>query len=269
MEFLKTIRKKRSVLSEFIYAGLSICMAILLMIIIRATGSLWLALVLVLLGKWRIFAVRPRFWLANIQANLVGTIVSVSYVVLLYVINGSGASNSQILIAQSILVLLDIGWLLFLKSQSKRIYIVTQAAIALFFGITAIYSLAYNWIGSVVVVFVWLVGYATARHVLGSYDEENHTELLSLVWSLFVAELGWIAYSWTIAYRIPITGNILVPQVSILMLGFGFLAYKSYDSIYHHQKVRMNELILPLIFTIGIIAILLLLFNGASTGSAV
>jgi len=268
MEFLKTIKKKRSVLSEFVYAGLNIGMAILLMIVIRTTGSLLLAFVLVLMGKWRIFAVRPRFWLANIQANLVSVIVSVSYVVLLYVVNNSGASDNQILIIQGILVLLDVGWLLFLKSQSKRIYIVAQAAIALFVGVTAIYSLAYNWIGSVVVVLVWLVGYATARHALGSYDEENHTELLSLVWSLFVAELGWLAYSWTIAYRLPVSGNILIPQVSIFMLGFGFLAYKAYDSIYHHQKIRMNELILPLVFTIGIIAILLIFFNGASTGSS-
>jgi hypothetical protein len=268
MEFLKTIKKRRSLLSEIVYAGLNIGMAVLLVIIIRTTGSLLLALAVVLMGKWRIFAVRPRYWFANIQANLVGIIVSASYVVLLYIANSSGASDTQILVLQSILVLLDIGWLLFLKSKSKRIYVVSQAAIALFVGTVAIYSLAYNWIGSVAVVLTWLLGYATARHVLGSYDEENHTILLSLVWAFLLAELGWLAYHWTIGYRLPIVADILLPQAAIVILGFGFIAFKAYDSIYHHQKVRMNEMILPLVFTIGIIAVLLIFFNGASTGTS-
>lgn len=267
MEFLKTIKKRRSVLSEFIYVGLSIALAILLMVIIRTTGSLLLAFIVVLMGKWRIFAVRPRYWFANIQANLVGIIVSVSYVVLLYVVNSSDASNMQILTMQSILVFLDIAWLLFLKSKSKRTYVVTQAAIALFIGITAIYSLSYSWIGSISVILVWLVGYATARHVLGSYDDERHTTFLSLVWGLFLAEIGWLAYHWTIAYKLPLAMNSLLPQVSIVVLSFAFLVFKSYDSYYHNNKIRMNDIILPLLFTISIVSVLMLLFNGVSTSS--
>lgn len=268
MEFLKTIKKKRSVLSEFIYAGLNIGLAILLMVIIRATGSLWLALLLVVISMWRIFAVRPRYWFANIQANLVGTIVSVSYVVLLYVINSNGSVDSQSLILQGVLTVLYIGWLLFLKPRSKRIYIVSQAAIALFVGSVAVFSLAYNWIGSVAVVLVWLIGYATARHVLGSYDEENRTTFLSMIFGVFLAELGWLSYHWTIAYQLPIISDILLPQMSIIILGFGFITYKAYDSIYHHQKIRMNELLMPLVFTIAIIAVLMIFFNGASTGTS-
>ena len=266
MQFLKTI-KKRSFLSEVLYITLKVGLAILLLVIIRTTGSLWFAFVLIILGKWRIFAVRPRFWFANIQANLVSIIVSFSFVILLYVINISNASALQILIAQIVLVALDICWLLFLKSQSKRIYVVAQAGIALFVGVTAIYNLSYGWIATPVVLLMWLVGYATARHVLGSYDEEKHTALLSLAWGLILAEIGWVAYHWTIAYRLPAATNILLPQVAIIVLCFGFLTYKSYNSYYHYQKIRINDIILPLVFTVSIISILVLVFNSVSTGN--
>ncbi|HUC96640.1 MAG TPA: hypothetical protein VMR16_03190, partial [Candidatus Saccharimonadales bacterium] len=266
MEFLKTIKKRRSLLSEAVYVALNVGIAILLMITIRTTGSFLLAFAIVLIGKWRIFAVRPRFWFANIQANLVSIIVSISFVVLLYVAGSGNASSSQVLIVQSLLVLLDIIWLLFLKSQSKRVYIVAQASIALFVGITSIFYLSYNWVASVAVVLAGLVGYASAKHVLGSYDDESHTVFLSLVWGLVIAEISWLAFYWTIAYQLPFVSNILLPQVSIIVLCFGFLTYKSYDSFYHHKRIRINDILLPLIFTISIVSVLILFFNGVSTG---
>lgn len=264
MEFLKTIKKRRSLLSEVVYIALNIGIAVLLMITIRTTGSFLLAFAIVLVGKWRIFAVRPRFWFANIQANLVSIIVSISFVVLLYVANLGGASSTQVLVVQSVLVILDILWSLFLKSQSKRVFIVAQAGIALFVGVTSIFYLSYNWIASIAVILVWSVGYATARHVLGSYDDESHTEFLSLVWGLLLAEISWLAYHWTIAYNIPFVSNLLLPQASIIVLCVGFLTYKSYDSFYHHQRIQFNDIFLPLIFTLNITVTLVLFLNNPS-----
>ena len=265
MEFLKIV-KRRSFINEFIYIALNIALAVALMFIIRVTGSLVPAFLLVLLSKWRIFAVRPRFWFANIQTNLVSFIVSVSFIVFLYAANVANISDSQMLIFQSLLVVLDICWLVFLKPQSKRVYVVAQAGVALFTGVTAIYAMSYGWIASPVVLLMWLVGYATARHVLSTYDEESHIMLLSLVWGLSMAEIGWLAYHWTIAYRLPIVTSLLLPQVSIVVLCIGFLVYKSYDSYSHHQKIRMADIILPLIFTVSIISILVLALNGVNTG---
>jgi hypothetical protein len=265
MEFLKTVNR-RSLLSEVVYVVLNVALAIVLMLIVRTTGSLLLALALVLLSKWRVLAVRPRFWFANVQAELVSFIVSISFLVFLYVTNPVNVGDTQSLIVQIFLVLFYIVWLLFLKPQSKRVYIVAQAAVALFTGITAIYIMAYSLVVSPVVLLVWLVGYATARHVLSSYDEENHVIILSLAWGLALAEIGWLAYHWTIAYRLPIVTNILLPQVSIIILCFGFVAYSSYDSFYHHQKVRFSDIILPLLFSISIIGVLILAFNGVSSG---
>ena len=261
MEFLK-IMKRKSFLNEAVYVALNIGMAVLLMLVIRFTNSLWLAFALVLLGKWRLFAVRPRFWFAHIQANLVSIIVSVSFVIFLYVANSASISANQSLIIQGVLVLIDVAWLLFLKSQSKRIYIVAQAGVALFVGMSALFMVSFGWIATPVVLLSWLIGYATARHILGSYDEESHTELLSLAWGLIIAEISWLAYHWAIAYRLPVVTGFMLPQVSIISVCFAFLSYKSYDSYYHHQKIRFNDILLPLIFTVSIITVLLIFFNA-------
>jgi len=261
MEFLKVI-KRRSFLNEVIYVILNIAIAFALLFIIRLTGSLLLAFALVLLGQWRVFAVRPRFWFAHIQANIVGTIVSVGFVVFLYVANLSGTNIFETILMQVFFTLLYIGWLLFLKSQSKRVYIVAQAGVALFVGITAIFNMSYNWFASPVVILTWLVGYGTARHILSSYDEESHTQFLSVIWGIVLSEICWLAYHWTIAYRLIITKSMFLPQVSIITLCFAFVVYKSYDSFHHHQKIRMNDIILPLVFSISVIAILVLAFNG-------
>jgi hypothetical protein len=178
----------------------------------------------------------------------------------------AGIDYAQVIILQSLLAMLDIGWLLFLKPKSKRKYVVAQAGVALFVGVTAIYIAAYDWIASPVVLLVWLVGYATARHVLSSYDDEDHTVLLSLAWGMTLAEIGWLAYHWTIAYQLPIVTSVLLPQVSVIIMCLSFVVYRAYNSYYHHQKIRMNDILLPLIFTIGIIGILVLAFNSTPAG---
>jgi len=264
MEFLKIV-KRRSFVNEVIYIALNIGLAISLLVIIRVTGSILPAFALVLLSKWRVLAVRWRFWAANIQANLVSVIVDFSFIVLLYNSNLTNIGSLRNYIFQAILVALYICWLLILRPQSKRKYIVAQAGVALFIGITAIYLMSYSWIALPVVLLVWLVGYATARHVLSSYDE-SHVILLSLAWGLVVSEIGWLAYHWTIAYRLPIMTNILLPQVSIIILCLGFLVYKIYDSYFHHNRIRISDIILPLLFTVSIVMVLMLGFNGISSG---
>jgi hypothetical protein len=268
MKFLEIVKRRRSFLNEIIYNSLNIGLAVVLLLIVKLTGSLPLAFALVFLSKWRIFAVRPQFWLANIQANLVDVITSISYVILLYVANSSNINSAvQIVWTQIILMMFYICWLMFLKPKSKRKYIAAQAGVALFLGVTAIYSMSYDWVATPVVLFVWLIGYSTARHVLSSYDEEDHLTLLSSAWGFILAEIGWLAYHWTIAYRLSFIAGIQLPQVSIIILCVSFLAYKAYDSYYHYQKIRLNDILMPLIFSIGLVGLLVLAFNGVSAGT--
>ena len=79
-----------------------------------------MAVALVFMSKWRVLAVRPRFWLANLIANTVDLIVGLSYVTLVYCMTGSVG-------VQAALTVLYIVWLLIIKPRSKHTYVVIQA----------------------------------------------------------------------------------------------------------------------------------------------
>ena len=257
MEFLKIVRR-RSFVSEVVYTALNIGLALAVVLVIKATGSPWPAIGLVFLSKWRVLAVRPRYWFANVQANLVDLIVSISLVVFLYATFLSSSSTYQKLFILIVLTSLYVGWLLFLKPRSKRSYVVTQAGVALFGGVAALFTLSYDWPVFVVVLLMWLIGYSTARHVLASYDE-THISFLSLLWGFVMAEFGWLVYHWTVSYGFP--------RVALVILCIGFVLYKSYDSYYHHQKVRGNDILLPVVFALSIILVLPPVLNLIAPGN--
>lgn len=264
MEFLKLVRK-RSFISELVYTVLNIALAIGILLIVRYTGSVWFALLLVLLSKWRVFAVRPRFWWANLRSNMVDFIVSISVVIHMYTINSSTLSEPRQLTLLVILTLAYIGWLLFIKPRSKRLFVGIQAGAAIFLGSAALFTISYNWPVSAVVVAMWLIGYSAARHILSSYDDETHALFLSLAWGLVLAEISWVSYHWAIAYPLPIVASLMLPQVAIVNALISFLAFKVYDSFYHHAKVRMSDVLLPLLFTLSVLVVLLVLFNRVGT----
>ena len=264
MEFLKLVRK-RSFLSEAIYTVLNIALAIAVVTVIRYTDSVGFAIGLVVLSKWRVFAVRPRFWWANLRSNLVDFIVSISFVFHMYIVNDAPIVDSRKLLLLAILTILYIGWLLYIKPRSKRSYVAVQAGAAILMGSSALFAISYNWPVSIVVIIMWLIGYTAARHILSSYDDETHGLFLSLAWGVMLAELSWVAYHWTIAYNLPFASSLHIPQISIIATLISFLAYKSYDSFYKHSKIRMTDIILPLLFTLSVILVLLIVFNRVGT----
>jgi len=264
MEFLKLVRR-RSFLSEVVYTVLNIGLAIAIVVVIRYTESIPLALGLVLISKWRVLAVRARYWFVNVRSNLVDLIVSTSVVIGLYTINIAQIDDFRKLLLMGIATLLYILWLLVLKPRSKRSYVVAQAGVAIFLGVATLFTISYNWPASLVVIAMWLIGYSAANHVLNTYDDETHTLFLSLAWGVVMAEIGWIAYHWTIAYSMPFITSLFVPQVAIISILVGFVAHKAYDSFYHHQKIRTSDIILPLLFTLSIIAVLIFVFNRVGT----
>lgn len=264
MEFLKLVRR-RSFLSEVVYTILNIILAVTLLLVIRYTGSIALALLLVLISKWRIFAVRPRYWFANLRSNLVDIIVGVSFVILLYSINEAIIVDTTQLLLMGIVAMLYIVWLLVIKPRSKRSFVVAQAGVALFLGTATLFAASYSWPVSLVVIAMWLIGYSVANHVLNTYDDETHNLFLSIVWGFVMAEIAWVAYHWTIAYSLPFVESLLLPQVAIIVTLVSFIAYSAYDSFYHHQKVRMADVLLPMLLSVSVIALLLFVFNRVGT----
>jgi hypothetical protein len=264
MEFLKLVRR-RSFVSEVVYTVLNIAFAVALVVVIRYTQSIPLALGLVLISKWRVLAVRARYWFVNIRSNLVDIIVSISVVLHLYTIDTSNLTDFRKFILLAIGTALYVVWLLIIKPRSKRGYVAAQAGIAVLLGTAALYTVSFQWPASVVVIGMWLIGFSAANHLLNTYDDETHPLFLGLAWSVIFAEIGWVAYHWTIAYSLPVVTSLLVPQVAIIAILISFVAYKSYDSFYHHQRIRTSDIILPLLFTLSVIAILVLVFNRVGT----
>jgi hypothetical protein len=264
MELLKFVRR-RSFLSEVVYTILNVGLAVAVVLTVYYTGSIGLGIALVLVSKWRILAVRPRYWYANFLSNLVDLIVSISVVILLFTITQAPVSDTQEVALLGIGTVLYILWLLVLKPRSKRSYMVAQAGVAMLLGTWALFTITYNAPVSIVVLGMWLIGYSAARHILSTYDDETYTLFLSLIWGIVLAEIGWVAYHWAIAYSLPLTTSLLIPQVSIIATLAGFVAYKAYDSFAHHQKIRIADIILPLLFTLSVVVVLLVLFNRVGT----
>lgn len=254
MELLKSVRQ-RSILSEAAYIILNLLLAAALLVAVIVTNVPWPALGLVILSKWRIFAVRSRYWMANIRANMVDVIVGVSVVALLYAALGS-------LTTQIILTVLYAVWLLFVKPRSRRTFIAAQAAIGLVFGITALVQVSPSLPVSVVVIASWLIGYSTARHIL-SVQHETHLNFLSLLWAFVVAEIMWLSYHWTIGYAIGST--LQLAQVTVIIAALGFLAERLYVGYRQDGKLQPGEVILPTLLSLSVIAVVLFVFGGVDT----
>ena len=99
----------------------------------------------------------------------------------------------------------------------------------------------------------WLVGYFVARHVLYPFDEDE-VILLSMVWGLIVAELGWLATQWTSAYTI--VNSLLMPQMAIVTSLIGYVAMRAYVH-YYRETLSWKKMRAPVLFAIAAISVML------------
>jgi len=259
MELIKNSRR-RSFISNLIHVLLNIAVAVVSVIIIEFTESLLLAILVVLISKWRVLAVRPRFWFANIQSNLVDYTVNLSIVILIYLTRISEVPNIEKNVVIFIYFLIYLVWLTYIKPKSKRSFMAIQSGFAIFLGTSALYNIGFDWWATPVVAIMWIIGYGVSRHLLSSYDESK-LSTLALYFGLIFAELGWVVYQWTVAY-IPLgVSSLSFPRASLTILCLSIIAYKCYDSIYHHQKVRWSYIKTPISFSFCIIVLLPLMLS--------
>ena len=244
--------KPASGFSRLAHVGLNVLLALLVFALVR-TNFVQLALVIILLSKWRMFAVRPRFWPANIRANAVDIIVSLSF--LLFMVH----SNSQW--AQLAWAAGYAFWLLAIKPASSVLIVSLQAMVGLLFGMTALFigwgDGALVWL----VLFSALTCYLVARHFLDSFDEP-YAKLLSYLWAYFGAALVWVLGHWLLFY-----GFLAQPTLLLVAVGYGLAALYYLD---HHD--RLSKLVrMEVLLTTGaiIIAVIVsLTINVTSTVKA-
>jgi len=251
MELIKSAARRTKV-SEVVYVLLNGAYAILLLgLLISFEGQPYLAYLVVILSKWRVFAVRPRFWVANMQTNLLDTLVGLSVVTLLW-------QNMGNVVYQIVITLLFAVWLVALKPLSKRFWVIIQGGVAQFIATMALFTVAHNLNVAVVTALGWLIGFVAARHIINTFTEEHEDVVISVSWGVVVAELSWLTYYWTIAYT-----PLKIPQLSIIVSLLGYMALVVYNYLYHRTDSRYiwRDLAMPILFSLTGILILLLFFN--------
>jgi hypothetical protein len=219
MKSLMTKIKPASGFSRAIYVGFNILLPLAVFALVR-TGFVQLALAVILLSKWRMFAVRPRFWPANIRANAVDIIASVSFLVFML---SSGSQAMQVL-----WTLAYMGWLLVLKPATGSLQVSLQALVALVAGLMAVFV---GWDDGPLYGLVFLSGiicYLTAHHFFDSFDEP-YARLLSYAWGYFGAALVWVLGHWLLYY-----GIVAQPVLLLVSIGFGLATLYYLD---HHDRL--------------------------------
>ncbi|HEX8763017.1 MAG TPA: hypothetical protein VF733_04655 [Candidatus Saccharimonadales bacterium] len=211
--------KPASGFSRVVYIVFNVLLPLVVFALVR-TNFVPLALVIILLSKWRMFAVRPRFWLANVRANAVDIIVSIS--LLTFMVH----SDSQMF--QFLWTAVYVVWLTVLKPASNTLMISLQALVGLVTGLMALFI---GWGDGPLYGLVLLAGlvcYLSAHHFFDSFDEP-YARLLSYVWGYFGASLVWVLGHWLLYY-----GIVAQPVLIIISLGFGLGTLYYLD---HHDRL--------------------------------
>ncbi len=207
--------KPKKGLANVVHLVLTFLLPILVFVMVRINFA-QMALVLILVSKWRMFAVKPRHWPANIRANAIDIIVGVSFLVFMV---QSGSQFMQLIWA----VLYGV-WLLLIKPNSSVLAVATQALIGQFVGLTALFLRFGDASTIYLVAAAWWICYLAARHFFASFDEPL-TRFLSYLWGYFGAAMVWILSHWLLFY--PSTGAIAQPtlMISVISFGLGTLYY--------------------------------------------
>lgn len=198
--------KPKSGFANLLHIALNMFLPLLLYVLVRIDFAI-LAASLIILSKWRMFAVRPRYWLANIRANAVDIIVGISTVVFM--------SVTSIAVWQLVWVVLYGVWLIFLKPKSSVLYISLQAGVGQLLGLMALFLVSGDKSLYLLIILIWLVCYLCARHFFSGFDEK-YTQLFSHLWAHFAAALMWVLGHWLLFYNV-----LAQPTLLLVVIGYG------------------------------------------------
>lgn len=248
--------------TEALHIILNVALAVAVFALIQVGGRIEAALALVLISKWRIFAVRPRFWKANLQSNIVDITVSVGIVILMHM--ASTATDMTLWLQVGLAVLYAL-WLIVIKPRSSQRWATVQATTGLFIGVWVLAAVAHTMPLWLVTILYYIVGYGAARHILSSY-EEKQLSLLSMAFGLLVAEIGWVASHWTVAYGVSQMADIKIPQLAIVVVLGGLVAYRAYVAYAQKKALRSPDVVIPAVFAVALIVILFAFFTTVGRG---
>jgi hypothetical protein len=220
---------------------LSALIPLLVLIFVRS-HFVQLAVAIILITKWRIFTVRPRFWPAIIRANAVDVIVGLSTVVFMV---HSHSGSIQLLWAVLYAV-----WQIVLKPGRSLFKVSLQALVGQTYGLIALFL---GWQTAPILVLVlgaWVITYLAARHFFTSF-EEPYTPLYSYTWGYFGAALTWISVHWLLFY-----GVIAQPALLLTVISFGLASLYYLQETDRLSKLYRREIIFAMVMVILVVLVL-------------
>lgn len=248
-------RKTRNITSNMVHILLNLLLGVGSVLITVLSGSPVLGVLLVLMSKWRVFAVRARYLWLNIKANLVDLIVGLGVVFLTY------TAGAEFVPLDFVLMVFYAIWLLFLKPWSSEFGTMVQSLIAVFIGMSAAGIMTASVDAVIVTAIAFVVGYAASRHILIQSNDKDFT-LTTLVCGLIFAEIAWLSHSWLIIYTFGDTG-IRIPQVAIILTIFAFVYnYARHTMIKYQDEFRFAQILGPVLFGIIVVGITVLWFSN-------
>lgn len=230
--------KPKSGFANLAHIGLNALLPALLYVLVRIDFAP-LAAALIILSKWRMFAVRPRYWLANIRANAVDIMVGVSVVVFM--------ASTNIGMWQVVWATAYGLWLVFLKPGSSTLKVTLQAGVGQFVALTALFLVSGDMPLYALVIASWLVCYLCARHFFSSFDEP-YTQLFSHLWGYFAAALVWVLGHWLLFYN-----ALAQPTLLLVVIGYGLASMYYLDQTDRLSPAWRRQFILMMVAIVVIV----------------
>jgi hypothetical protein len=188
-----------------------------------------------------------------VLSNLPDALLGFGTVVLMWL-----GATWQVQVALAVLYAL---WLIVLKPQHKRHWVMIQAGASQFVALAALFAVSHLLPVWLVVGVVFIIGFSVARQILAQYDEKANS-FLALVWGLLLAELGFVAWHWTAAYQI--TPTLKIAQFAIVAVILGFVTERGYVAWRNDERITWSEICLPVVFAIVAFGILFMLSSSLS-----
>jgi len=188
------------------------------------------------------FAVRPRFWAANIRANAIDLMVGLSVVAFM-----THSDSSPIRILWAVIYAV---WLLYIKPSSKVLTVTSQAFIGQLFALMALYLV---WASGPIYGLTLLTGlfcFLAARHFLEAF-EEPYARLLSYMWGYFGGALAWLLSHWLLYFK-----NISDLAIFLSVIGYGIALIYYLDHFDKLNKTNKRLIISSvLVIVVAIVAL--------------
>ncbi len=238
-EFIAKIKPANG-FSQVLHLGLVTLLPLLVFILVRI-NFFQLALAIILLSKWRMLAVRPRYWIANIRAN--GVDIMVGLAILVFMIHAPSPAW------QLVWALAYVAWLVWLKPSSESLIVSVQAMVGQLCGLAALFIV---WPTAPLFVLVGGAGiicYLAARHFFDGF-EEPYSKMLSYTWAYFAAALVWLLGHWLLFY-----GFLAQPMLLLTVISYSLAALYYLDHRDRLSKILRREFVFVMLAIVTVILI--------------